>query len=191
VEHCGQLLKAVFSTSMLGTKYLCTRQLRRIPSSSRVILYFKGPPKKFSIQHSVWLKLLLSLVPLALLAVLLLKNWRAHPLASGRRSSSLHAGLLSPYSPILYFLSLVLIFLILRQPILEAKDPRIRFVSVDLENESEQEIKKKLSDAGAGETTHLFFTAYIHSKSWDGVELCKVRTNEDEREEINLELIEQ
>jgi len=63
-----------------------------------------------------------------------------------------------------------------RQPILEAKDPRIHFVSIDLEGESEEGIKKKLKEAGAEETTHVYFTAYIHSKTWDGVELCKRNT---------------
>lgn len=63
-------------------------------------------------------------------------------------------------------------------------------MSLDLEKD-ENEIKNTLLAAGrhwcvvviylslgigAQDTTHMFFTAYIHSKTWDGVELSKRNT---------------
>jgi nucleoside-diphosphate-sugar epimerase len=58
-----------------------------------------------------------------------------------------------------------------RKPVLETNDARIQFVSIDLTDEAQ--VKEKLLGAGAADTTHMFFTAYIHSKSWDGKELCE------------------
>jgi len=62
-----------------------------------------------------------------------------------------------------------------REPVLDVKDDRIHFVSIDLEND-ESEIKQKLLEAGGQETTHVFFTAYIHSKGWDPYVLTSKNT---------------
>lgn len=63
-----------------------------------------------------------------------------------------------------------------REPVLSKKDPRVTFVSLDLEASSEDEIKQKLKQAGGQSITHVFYTAYIHDKKWDGKKLCERNT---------------